>query len=218
MSARLTDRSHGRKPAPAGSHADESWLGARRVARELDKIIDGQGPRRIAVERASAELRLTTRQVYNLLARYRDGRRVTLLLRAGDGTRKKRLQEAVETIIVATLRERWLVQEGPPLATAVAEIRARCEEANLAPPSYPAIARRIYVLFSPEEIAKKRSANPKHLHRLKPRPGYIHAARPLEVCQIDHTPTDINFVEVVEGGGTFVGRAFLTILIDVATR
>ncbi len=80
------------------------------------------------------------------------------------------------------------------------------------------MARRIPALFSPEEIAKKRSANPKHLHRLKPRPGYIHAERPLDVCQIDHTPTDINFVEVVEGGGTFVGRAYLTIVTDVATR
>ncbi|AOO85183.1 Mu transposase C-terminal domain-containing protein [Bosea vaviloviae] len=218
MSARLTNRLHVRKPAPAGSHTDESWLTARRVARELDKIIDGQGPRRVAIERVAAELRLTTRQVYNLLARYRIDRTVTSLLRDGDRTRKKRLQEAVETIIAATLRQQWLVQEGPPLAPVVDEIRARCEEANLAPPSYPTIASRIFVLFSPEEIAKKRSANPKHLNRLKPRPGYIHAARPLDVCQIDHTPTDINFVEVVEGGGAFVGRAFLTILIDVATR
>lgn len=218
MAARLTYRSHVRKSAAAGSHPDESWLAARRVARELDKIIDGQGSRRLAIERAAAELRLSTRQVYNLLARYRDEQRVSSLLPDGDGTKKKRLQEAVETIIAATLREKWLVQEGPPLANTVVEIRARCEEAGLAPPSYVTICRRLYALFSPEEIAKKRSANPKHLRRLTPRPGYIHAARPLDVCQIDHTPTDINFVEVVEGGGTFIGRAFLTVLIDVATR
>lgn len=73
-------------------------------------------------------------------------------------------------------------------------------------------------MFAPEEIAKKRSANPKHLLRLKPRPGYIHAPHPLDVCQIDHTPTDINFVEVVDGGGVFVGRPYLTIITDVATR
>lgn len=108
--------------------------------------------------------------------------------------------------------------EAPPLAPVVAEIRARCEEAGLAAPSYLTVARRIPALFGPEEIAKKRSANPKHLHRLKARPGYIHASHPLDVCQIDHTPTDINFVEVVEGGGTFVGRAYLTIVTDVATR
>jgi putative transposase len=110
------------------------------------------------------------------------------------------------------------VLEAPPLAPVVAEIRARCEEADLAAPSYVTVARRIPSLFGPEEIARKRSANAKHLQRLKPRPGYIHAARPLDVCQIDHTPTDINFVEVVEGGGEFVGRAYLTMVIDVATR
>ena len=48
--------------------------------------------------------------------------------------------------------------------------------------------------------------------------GYIHAPRPLDVCQIDHTPTDINFVDVIDGVGMFVGRAYLTLLVDVCTR
>jgi putative transposase len=111
-----------------------------------------------------------------------------------------------------------LVLEAPSLAPVVAEIRARCAEDGLAAPSYLTVARRIALLFTPEEIARKRSANPKHIHRLKPRPGYIHAARPLDICQIDHTPTDINFVEVIGDGGTFVGRAYLTIVTDVASR
>lgn len=200
------------------SHSDEVWLAARRVARELDRILDGSGPRQAAINRAAAELRLSTRQVYNLLARYRIDRTVTSLLPPLDGVRKKRLNQGIEEIIASTLREQWLVLEAPPLAPVVAEIRARCEEAGQTAPSYLTVARRIPLLFTPEEIAGKRSANRKHLHRLKPRPGYIYAARPLDVCQIDHTPTDINFVEVIEGGGTFVGRAYLTIVTDVATR
>ena len=191
---------------------------ARRVARELDKILDGVGLRQEAVARAAAELRLTTRQVYNLLARYRATRMVTALLPRSADTRRKRLAAEVEALISTTLREQWLILEAPPLAPVVAEIRARCEEAGLALPSYVSVARRIPILFGPEEIARKRSANPKHLLRLKPRPGYIHAAQPLDVCQIDHTPTDINFVEVVDGCGVFVGRPYLTIVTDVATR
>lgn len=214
----MPNRLHSLKPAPAASHSEEAWATARRVARELDRILDGSGSRRTAIVRAAAELRLSTRQVYNLLARYRVDRTVTSLLPGGDRTRQKRLPQDIEGIIATTLREQWLVLEAPPLAPVVAEIRARCEEAGLTPPSYLTVARRISALFSAEEIAKKRSANPKHLHRLRARPGYIHAAHPLDVCQIDHTPTDINFVEVVEGGGTFVGRAYLTIVTDVATR
>lgn len=133
-------------------------------------------------------------------------------------TRRSRLQAEVEAIIGKTLREQWLVLEAPPLAPVVAEIRARCEEAGLALPSYVSVARRIPALFGPEEIARKRSANPKHLLRLKPRPGYIHAEHPLDACQIDHTPADIHFVEVVDTSGVFVGRPYLTIVTDVATR
>lgn len=209
---------HSQIRAPAQIIAEDKWLSASRIARELDRILDGPRPYRAAIERATEELHLSARQVYNLLARYRVDRRVTCLLRRTSGKRKKRLPGGIEEIIRVTLQEQWLVLEAPSLAPVVGEIRARCEEAGLAPPSYLTVSRRIPVLFSPEEIARKRSHNPKHLQRLKPRPGYIQAAHPLDVCQIDHTPTDINFVEIIEAGGAFVGRAYLTIITDVATR
>lgn len=215
----MPGRLHTRKTISVSAPpSEESWLDARRIARELDKILDEADQHRTAVERAAAELRLSIRQVYNLLARYRTDRRVSSLLPRRNGARMKRLDQADEDVIATTLRAQWLTLEAPPLAPVVAEIRARCEEAGLAAPSYGAVERRIPSLFSPEELAKKRSANPKHLLRLKPRPGYIRASKPLEVCQIDHTPTDINFVEVVENEGVFVGRAFLTLIADVATR
>lgn len=131
--------------------------------------------RQAATARAAAELRLTTRQVYNLLARYRADRTATALPPRAAVSRRKRLPQQIEDIIDATLREEWLTLEAPPLTPVVAEIQARCEEAGLAMPSYVTVARRIPALFSPEEIAKKRSSNPKHLLRLKPRTGYIHA-------------------------------------------
>ena len=195
-----------RTTTTAQAISDEQWSTARRIAHELDKILDDGGPRQSAITRAAAELRLTTRQVYNHLARYRADRTVTSLLPRTAETRRKRLPEATEEIISTTLHEQWLALEAPPLAPVVTEIRARCEEAGLAQPSYITVANRIPALFTPEEIARKRSANPKHLLRLKPRPGYIHASHPLDVCQIDHTPTDINFVEVIDGGSVFIGR------------
>ncbi len=197
---------------------EEDWLAARHIARQLDKILDGHGSRHTLMGRAATELGLSTRQVYHLLARYRLSRSVSALLPCRREKRRRRLPSEIEQTIAVTLRERWLLLEAPPLAPVVAEIRARCAEAGLSPPSYSAVSSRIPLLFTPEEIARRRSANPYHLQRLKPRPGYIHAARPLDVCQIDHTPTDINFVEVVEGEGTYVGRAYLTIVTDVFSR
>jgi putative transposase len=172
---------------------------------------------REAVSRAAVELRLSTRQVYNHLARYRGERRVSSVLPRTSGVRRTRISTGVEAIIAETLREMWLRPEQPDLAPIVDEIRARCAGEGLTPPAYVTVARRIAKLFSPEEIARRRLSGGKHLHRLKPRPGYIRATHALDVVQIDHTPADIQFVEVIDDHGVFVGRPYLTIAADVAT-
>ena len=198
--------------------APDAFAEAKRQARAFDKVLDGSGPRRALIARAAAEVNLTSRQVYNLLKRYAAERTVSPLLPRRGNSRAKRLNESVEAIIAATLREQWLVEEAPPLAPVVEEIRARCSTAGERPPSYIAVQTRIPLLFDAMTIAKARSANPKHVRRLKPRPGYITAPHPLAVCQIDHTPADIHFVEVVNDAGVFVGRPYLTIVVDVFSR
>ena len=81
--------------------------------------------------RAASELRLSTRHVYNYLARYRDKRRVSALLPRRSGTRKPRIGTTVESIIAMTLREMWLRPEQLDLPPIVEEIRARCAESVL---------------------------------------------------------------------------------------
>lgn len=103
---------------------DVNWLSAKRIARELDKVLDASGPRGAAIARAAGELRLSTRQVYTLLARYRRERTVSSLLSYKCAARRKRLADDAEAIIAATLREQWLILEAPPLAPVVGEIRA----------------------------------------------------------------------------------------------
>ena len=101
----------GRRAAPVRRRAkdDENWLDAKRVARELEKLLEAAGPRAAAIARAAAELQLSTRQVYGLLARYRDERTVSSLLARNKGERTKRLAGDVETIVKATLEEQWMI-------------------------------------------------------------------------------------------------------------
>lgn len=214
MTALRRDRSPERASCRA---SEEAWSKAVRIARELDRVLDGDLPMREAVSRAATELRLSTRQVYNHLARYRDDRRVSSLLPRTNGARRSRISTSVEAIIADTLREMWLQPEQPDLAPIVDEIRARCASEGFKPPAYVTVAKRIPRVFTPEEIARRRLSGGKYLHRLKPRPGYIRAAHALEVVQIDHTPADIQFVEVIDDHGVFVGRPYLTIAADVAT-
>lgn len=190
---------------------------AARIACELQKIQDSQGSRKEAIARAADRLGLSSRRVYTLLELYRTEGTTSSLMRK-NGPRPKRLAEEVEEIIEINLRERWLIEGAPDLAPVVNEIAAQCEEAGLSPPSYIAVQDRIPDLFTPEEIARKRSSNPNDVRRLKARPGYITAAGPLAVTQMDHTPSDINFVEVVDATGAFVGRANLTFNTDVFSK
>ena len=197
---------------------DDAFAEAKRQARAFDKVLDGSGARQALIARAAAEVNLTSRQVYNLLKRYAADRTISSLLPRRGNARAKRLNASVEAIITATLSEQWLVEEAPPLAPVVDEIRARCSTAGERPPSYIAVQTRIPLLFDALTIARARSANPKHVRRLTPRPGYITAPHPLAVCQIDHTPADIHFIEVVNDAGVFVGRPYLTIVVDVFSR
>ncbi|WP_046868177.1 Mu transposase C-terminal domain-containing protein [Microvirga massiliensis] len=197
--------------------SEKAWQQAKWYARVLEHVLASRERRGTAIARAARELNLTTRQVYTLLARFEQERVVSALLPRAKNPRKRREQQ-VETIIELTLRELWLVLEGTPLAPVVEEIRARCEQVGARRPSYNTVAARIPLLFTAEEIAKKRTANEQHLRRLKPRPGYIHAPHPLAVCQMDHTQKDIKFLEVSDEFGEFVGRPYLTINVDVATR
>lgn len=212
-----THRPKVRSQAEEDRPTDEAWSKAVRIAGELDKILASTGPKEAAVRRAARELRMSTRQVYNHLARYREQRRVSALLPRIKRPRRMKISQPVEDIIASSLQELWLSLEKPDLAPVVAKIRDRCTDQGFNPPSYVTVARRIPRLFTPEEIARRRHANQKYLRRLKPRPGYISADRPLDVVQIDHTPADIHFIEVIDGEGVFCGRAHLTIAADVAT-
>ena len=117
--------------------SDEAWSKAVRIARELDRVLDGDLPMREAVSRAAVELRLSTRQVYNHLARYREDRRVSSLLPRTNGARRARISASVEAIISDTLRKMWLQPEQPDLAPIVDEIRARGVDIPIVPGIMP---------------------------------------------------------------------------------
>lgn len=196
--------------------ADDARVRAQHTARVLEQVLEGTGARASLIERAAAALGISTRQVYALLGRYKGARVASTLVRK-TSARGHRLDPKVEGIIEATLRQRWLTQESGKLAAVVAEIRARAEEAGCHPPAYNSIAKRIPIVFSSLEIAKHRGGEAA-VRRLIPRPGYITAPRPLAVVQADHTPSDINFIQVVDGGHRYIGRAYLTVATDVYSR
>lgn len=132
--------------------------------------------------------------------------------RRGPSEGDRRLGGAVDTVIDEVVHV-WLPaqrQLAHPATDLVLEVRRRCELAGLQPPSRTTIGRRW--AQQREADALKRAALPDAMIP----PGSLVAKYPLEIVQVDHTQADVFLVS--EYDRQVIGRPWLTIALDVATR
>jgi len=111
-----------RRPKAPRAGDDEIWQNAKRIARELDKVLDAQGPQsggrpRLCRTRGVDPAHL--RSACEIPARAR----VSALLSHNGIRRSKRLAENVEAIIAATLRGKWMIWRRHHWLPVVGEIR-----------------------------------------------------------------------------------------------
>ncbi|CAE6806862.1 hypothetical protein R69658_05226 [Paraburkholderia aspalathi] len=132
--------------------------------------------------------------------------------RRGPSKGDRRLGGAVDTVIDEVVHV-WLPtqrQLAHPATDLMLEVRRKCELAGLQPPSRTTIGRRW--AQHREADALKRAALPDAITA----PGSLVAKYPLEIVQVDHTLADV--VLVSEYDRRVIGRPWLTIALDVATR
>ncbi|MFM0116853.1 Mu transposase C-terminal domain-containing protein [Paraburkholderia nemoris] len=132
--------------------------------------------------------------------------------RRGPSKGDRRLGGAVDTVIDEVVHI-WLPtqrQLAHPATDLMLEVRRKCELAGLQPPSRTTIGRRW--AQHREADALKRAALPDAITA----PGSLVAKYPLEIVQVDHTQADV--VLVSEYDRRVIGRPWLTIALDVATR
>lgn len=82
-------------------------------------------------------------------------------------------------------------------------------------PSYRTVARRI-VAEAGELMDEARLGTKRAHEKWRPVPGQLFVERPLVLCQIDHTLVDVHVLS--SDRKTVLGRPWLTVAIDVATR
>lgn len=91
-----------------------------------------------------------------------------------------------------------------------------CLKSGLNAPSYKAVRARIQSL-DPEELTRHRFGAKAARDRFRPVQGEgLRPVRPLDLFQIDHTPVDVIAVDEIDR--LPIGRPWLTVVIDVATR
>lgn len=167
------------------------------------------------VRRAMRELGLCRSSIYNLLNKF-DGDTVSSLTPAKPGPEvgQKRLPRVVEEIIerlIGTLYAKPGMKVR--VSALVMAVVKECAEASMTPPARSTIQRRIK-RYDARKMARRRGEHRK-ADALEIYPGSKEVLLPNEEWQIDHSPGD---VQLVGATGEVIGRAWLTFIIDVATR
>lgn len=170
------------------------------------------------VELAAERAGVSRATVYRDLQRARGEGRTTIRDLAGrkggfpEG--RSRLHPHVEAIIAEALTSHYLSPNKPPLTDTTKVIGAACAKLDLPEPKYPTIHRRLMKMK--RATVEGRRNGRKAREAATARPGSYHIETPWDCWQIDHTRADVIIVH--KESRKPVGRAWLTVIIDVATR
>ena len=169
------------------------------------------------VTRASARLGVSRRTVFRWLAAYRESPQTSSLLARprGTPTGARRIDTHLEQLIAEVIRDVYLTKVRAKKEEVVRRVGLRCSSERLTPPSRKTILARIQALDA-REVAKARLQPSEAAALVDPVPGRYRVDNALDVVQIDHTPVDVIVVD--EAHRLPIGRPWLTLAIDVATR
>lgn len=202
-------------PLDLQSISDERYdeLGRRLIAAQTLRALQQRS--RKDVESAAQKLGVHPTTVYRDLKRLEGRGTVRDLVPHPTGFPKgrSRLHSRQEELIQTFLSTEYLTRASPSLVAITTKIGNACEDEGLPRPGRTAIARRLKA-FSKRTIVLKRKG-PKAAEQQTPRAGSFDVQDAWDVWQIDHTLAD---VIVVDRSGRPIGRPWLTVAIDVATR
>ncbi|MET7300160.1 DDE-type integrase/transposase/recombinase [Embleya sp. NPDC005575] len=196
----------------------EIWGAAVRQAEVIGPLAVKDKVGLADADEAAATLRISRRQVYVLLGRWRAGEGVVSDLlpgRSSGGRGGGRLSGDAETIVLEVLRARYLTRQRRSVAAVCKEITRQCRARGLRAPSRGTVQRRIEQLDPVSSAAAREGSEA--VRPLRSAGGVSPAVTGLlEQVQIDHTPVDVIVVD--ERHRLTIGRPYLTIAIDVASR
>jgi len=150
---------------------------------------------------------VSPRALYRWAAKRQRDRTLTALLPGKLGPRRghRRLGYDREIIVDAVL-DKWMTKrETLPIAAAHEQDNRRCSKAPIKPVSRGAIEARLRAQTKPGR--RRRAGQPADIPATR---------RALGIVQVDHTPVDVMVVE--QGTRQSIGRPWITVVFDIATR
>jgi putative transposase len=198
---------------------DELLKEAQRRFEIIKPLLDDETRTKKAVKQRAEETRIHTATIYRWIKEYKEnGENLLALLpkRNNQGGRgRSRLNPQIEAIINFYIEKEYLNKQKISAKHLLLLINNELKKQNLPVISYATLLRRINEIDERFKY-KKREGRTKFLNNLKPSGNSYEPQYPLEVIQIDHTPLDIQIVD--ETYRKPIGRPYITLAIDVATR
>jgi putative transposase len=200
------------------SATDVNWSTAVERERLIASLSKTDRVRRADVDAVARCLSLSRAMVYRLLARYRQAPRTSSLLADAPGRKHGSfaLDDRVEAVVARSIKTFFLSRERPSVTALHRVICAECRKLELKAPSYTAVRARTRATDL-KELVQHRVGSKAARDRFRPVSGKgLRPTRPLELFQIDHTLVDVIVVDEIDRRP--IGRPWLTLVIDVATR
>jgi putative transposase len=206
-----------RRPVDLHEHSERAWaIGQARL-----KVVAGVAARPRAgketIDAAAWELGVSRAHCYRLLRRFRDSPTASALAprKVGRAQGSRVLPSAIEEIIEAAIDDCWMKPERPSLAALVREIERHCAASRVTAPTYKAVRARVLSRERRQELRRREGAASARAKTGRVA-GRLSSDGPMALVQIDHTLADI--IIVAEGSRLPIGRPWLTLAIDIATR
>jgi putative transposase len=194
------------------------WERASALAKDLAPLRGRQRVSRALLLRIAKRHHMGLRQLQRTREIYSKDPRVSSLARSKGGRPKglNLLDPKVDRLIRHTIRKFYCKRERPHKSELVRRTQSLARRLKIdPPPSRNAVLARLAQEDTYRvDVARLGSKAAKQVH--EPRPGKLAVSKPLELVQIDHTPADVRLLS--DDRLTVIGRPWVTVAIDVATR
>lgn len=210
-------REDGKAPTHHLFAADKDWDVALERYKMILPLLELRSRQTQDIERVAREAGKSLTTIYRWLNRFEETGLVSSLLRNPRSDKgEQRLSKEVEEIIAIQIRDFYLVEERPSVLKLYRRIKTECQIADVDPPNRNTIYARVNEI-NERELVRKRFSPRKAKEKFEPLRGKFPGGDfPNAVVQIDHSPVDV--VVVDETHRLPIGRPYLTVAIDVATK
>ncbi|WHI44628.1 Mu transposase C-terminal domain-containing protein [Microbulbifer sp. VAAF005] len=206
-----------KKHAPHLSADDKEWDKAVKRFELIKPLLEMQCRTAEDVKNTANNAGKSITTIYRWIRRFEETGLVSSLLRVERADKgETKLSQEVEEIVNLFIQKNYLRKERPSVVRLYNDIKNECKELDLDPPHKNTIYARVHEIDEKQRI-KKRYGTKVAKQKYEPIKGQFPGGKfPNAIVQIDHTKVDLIIVD--EDHRLPIGRPYMTIAIDVATK